>query len=333
LVSNTIKDIQKKYGNVVFDAAFLIDTPIDIIKTTPNLDVGLFGGVPSGSITLISGAPKCGKSSLILNIIRNAQKQFKKKSFYLDIESRLKPINLLGIDGLNTSADMFTIIRSTEDKILSGEEILDIATDLIKSEKDSIIVLDSSSAICSLKEQVDDITGQTRSLGPKLFASFCRKNSAYIKVNRITVLIVQHLMTNLSGYGSPFIEDGGERAKYFSELKIRATGVSKWMSGETQIGQITTWNIIYSGLGPPGAKVQTFLRFNYGLDLLWDKMVTAIDLGEIKKAGAWFEFCEQKFQGQDKLYSGLQDNEKLRLELDNRIFKDEKTKTEYRLLC
>src|SRR5437868_4850218 len=113
----SIKDIQKKYGDgVVFDASFLLDTPSKIIPTTPNLDVGLCGGIPEGSLVILSGPPKCGKSTLCLQIIKNAQELLKKKAFYIDVEHRLKALNLTGIEGLDTSPEVLQIIRSSKDK-------------------------------------------------------------------------------------------------------------------------------------------------------------------------------------------------------------------------
>lgn len=316
----TIKDIQKKYGEgVVFDASLLLDTPPSIISTTPNLDMGLSGGIPEGALTILSGEAKCGKSSLCLQIIKNAQQKYKKKAFYIDVEHRLKATNLRGIQGLDVSPEVFQVIRSSKDKILGAEELLDIATELIKNEPNSIVVLDSASALCNLKEMVDDITGQTRSLGPKLLSAFCRKNAPYISVNKITLIIIQHLIANTSGYGSPFMEDGGAKIKYQADVKLRATGVSKWMSGDTQIGQITTWHVLYSALGAPGNKVQSYLRYGQGMDCLWEKMSLACDLGVIKKGGAWYEFNGQKIQGQEKLYAALQDDVKMLKDLDKAL--------------
>jgi hypothetical protein len=91
------------------------------------------------------------------------------------------------------------------------------------------------------------------------------------------------------------------------------------MSGDTQIGQIPTWEILYSALGPIGAKVQTYLRYGHGMDFLWEKMSTACDLGIIKKGGSWYEFEGEKFQGQEKLYSSFQDSKKLQDLLDKRL--------------
>jgi predicted ATP-dependent serine protease len=170
----SVKDIQAKYAKgVVFDASLLLDTPSKIIPTTPNLDIGLFGGIPEGSLAILSGPPKCGKSTLCLQIIKNAYDLYKKRAFYIDVEHRLKALNLRGIAGLDTSPEALQIIRSSGDKILEAESLLDIATELIKSEPGSLIILDSSSALCSMKEMVDEITGQTRSLGPKLLSAFC----------------------------------------------------------------------------------------------------------------------------------------------------------------
>ena len=65
-----LKNLKKKYGDVIVPASHLLNRPTEIISVGPNLDIALSGGVPEGSWVIMSGPPKCGKSTTSLQIAR-----------------------------------------------------------------------------------------------------------------------------------------------------------------------------------------------------------------------------------------------------------------------
>ncbi len=307
------KQIIKDFGQVFIDVKDILDKPKKIIGVSPRIDLGLNGGIPEGSWVIISGKEKIGKTTLTLTFCANAQKMGK-KIYYLDIENRLKDINLKSIENLDTSEDKLQIIRSTQGNILTAEKVLKIAEDLLKSEPNIVLVLDSSSSLCSQSEYDGEITSSSRNTGPKLLAQFTRKLASVVPVQDSIVVVIQHVIANTSGYGPAFLEDGGNKIKYQSDVKIRSVSSSKWMDKEKQIGQEVKWDIIYSALGSPGASVQSFIRYGHGVDCIWEQIETAVEIGLIEKAGAWFtlSFLKEpvKLQGQNAVWNYLKENKK-----------------------
>lgn len=318
-----IKDIIKNLGEgaVTSASSFLSNKP-KIISVSPALDIGLNGGIPTGSWVILSGPEKCGKSTLALQLAANAQSHGM-NVFYSDVECRLKEMNLTGIHNLDL--ERFQIIRSTKEKILSAEDHLNALIDLIKSEPNSLFILDSSSALCASKEMIEEITANTRALGPKLLASFCRQMGGVVPVQDSIIIVIQHLIANTSGYGSPYIEDSGRKLRYQVDVKLRAKGVQRWENKDKQIGQIVEWDIVTSALGSPGMKVKNYIRYGFGIDSISECIDLACDLGLISKGGAWYkiecvESCKElKFQGQEKLYEYLKENQKVNDEIVNCI--------------
>lgn len=308
-----IKDIIKSLGEgVVVDANSFLQRKHNIIHVSPALDMPLNGGIPTGSWVIISGPEKCGKSLTALQMAANAQNEFGMKVFYSDVECRLKEMNLRGIHNLDL--DNFTIISSTQKKILSAEDHLNSLIDLIKSEPNSIFILDSSSALCASKELVEEITANTRALGPKLLASFCRQMGAVIPVQNSILIIIQHLIANTSGYGSPYMEDSGRKLRYQVDVKLRAKGVAKWEIGDKQIGQAVDWEVVTSALGSPGGKCTSYIRYGHGIDKIFESIKIACEFGLISTAGSWFtlDFLgegAEKVQGQEKVFNYLQSNQ------------------------
>lgn len=308
-----IADINKEFGDICKPGSDILNRKQTILKISPSIDFGLNGGIPTGTWNLISGLPKTGKTTLALSIIAAAQKAEydARHAYYLDVEGRLKSINLSGIYGLDQSK--ITVIRSTVGNVLSAEKYLKIAENIVHSHPGCILVVDSLSALCAEKELIGDMNSQTRSSGPKLIGQFCRKLANVVPINDVTVICMQHLIANTSGYGAAFMEDGGHKIQYQSDQKLRVKSIEAYTTGsganEKRIGQIIHWNVMVSALGAiPGTSISSYLRYGVGFDHVREYIEQAVNFGIIEKSGAWFNFGEHKFQGIEKVWAGLNEN-------------------------
>jgi recombination protein RecA len=305
------KEINKKYEtNVLINAQEIVDNERQVVSVSPALDIALGGGIPSGSWLLLSGTPKCGKSTLALQIAANAQK-YGKDIFIGNVEHRLNKKEFQGIHNLDISK--VHVIQSQKNKILMSQDFLQEFTNIIKTVANCVLIIDSSSALCAQNEYASDSTASFRNEGPKLLANFCRKNASVVPVQNIILIVISHLLANTSGYGSPFYEDGGNKLQYQGDIKLRCSSFQKWelTKGDesTRVGQVVTWNILTSSLGPPGGKVQTYLRYGYGIDNAKELIGLGLDFGIIEKNGpAWYVFSGEKFQGEEKLRNFLLEN-------------------------
>lgn len=326
-MSEIKKKLKKDIGDVFLDPNFILDKKRTVLSVSPKLDIALNGGIPTGTWGIVSGKSKLGKSTLALSVCAEAQKpeNGSRKCYYFDIEHRLEKKNLTGIPGLQYDTDHLEIITSTKNNILTAEQYLTIAEKLLKSEEGIVLVLDSASALCTAKEYDAEMSATGRNEGPKLLAQFTRKLGNIIPVQDSLVIIIQHMIANTSGYGSPFMEDGGNKIIYQSDFKLRGTGWSKWEEDDKQIGQVNSWEVVYSALGQPGGKIESYLRYGSGIDKSWEAIELACDLGIIEKGGAWFtlSFLKEpvKMQGQKKVWNFLQENPK-HLEELNKLIKE-----------
>lgn len=312
-------ELVKKYGDSVFISAdFLLDEEREVLSLSPACDIALNGGIPMGGIAVFSGKSGTGKTSSALQLIANAQQvNPNRKIFYDDVEHRLAKKNLRGIHGLIINPEYFKVIQSSKEKILSAEDHINIMVQLIKDNPGSIAVIDSASALCAQSEINEDVRGNVRASGPKLMAAFCRQIAAVVRVNKCLVIIIQHMIANTGGMGGPsWIEDGGEKIKYQADVRLRIKYIEKWKEGESQVGQIIHWEVVKSALGGPIEMFDSYLRYGYGLDDVWETINMACDIGLIKKGGSWFTLSflgekkdeETKIQGQEKLYQFLRNN-------------------------
>ena len=310
------KIVSEKFGDVICPALSIVDNPKQVFSISPALDIALCGGVPEGSWVSFVGPPGCGKSTTALQLLASTQKEQyyikgkKRPLFYMDVEHRLKPMNLYGVHGLDPKD--ITLIRSTPEKQLSAEEFLEILKQIIKdpSNYGGVAIIDSSSALCPSSEIADPISGAIRSNQPRIMASFCRQLAGSVNAMNFTVIMIQHLITNTSGYGEKWQTDGGEKIKYQLDVKLLTKGkTDKWEDGRRQIGQIIEWDVIKSALGQSGLSCKSYLKYGHGLDEAKEICNLATELGIIEKGGSWFSYEyngeKKKYQGENNLYNSI----------------------------
>ena len=275
---NSIDDVIKKYGDgVVLSGNMVIEEKKDVISWSPALDIILGGGIPDGSWVTLTGEPKCGKTTSALHFAAEAQRQFQRNVYYLNIEGRLKSRDLEGIYGLDL--DNVKVIGSYFDdkankgRILSAEEYLTIAENFIKNDPGCIVIIDSISQLITEKEITGAVHDQHRAPGAKLVSNFCRRVSNVLPVNKNIVIAITHQISNISGYGKAKVESGGRKIAYAVDVKLEAKRVQPWHVGSEE--------------DAPGQKIDSYLRYGQGIDEVTEIIRLGIDTGFITKAGSW----------------------------------------------
>lgn len=329
----SVANILEKYGDIMVSGTGLLDRILTMFSVSPAIDFGLSGGIPEGSFMGMSGPPGCGKSTTALQIIANCQKpennfwgekDYKdgkrvgpgtpRKIFFVDVEHRLKRMNMLGVVGLDPKR--VEVIKSIKGQILSAQDFLDIIEEIVKDEANEgcIIVVDSASALCPADEMVAATSGQLRTTQPKVMSHWCKKMASPMKVMSATIIMIQHVITNTSGYGEKWMVDGGEKMKFAFDINMTTRNMpEKWLEEGSLVGQVIEWKIIKSAMGASGGTVKSCLRYGKGLDITKELFLIAVDIGVIDKGGAWYYIekgteNEVKAQGEAKMCQYLEDN-------------------------
>jgi len=315
------KDIIKEYGNVLHDTSSITDQQVDIISVSPKLDIALGGGVPEGSLFIMTGPEKIGKTLTALTFCANAQKR-DRQIYYGNIEARLRKRDIEGIKELDSSPEKIKIIGSTQGNILSAEKYLGIFDQIIHTQLNAVCVIDSFSALASEAELTGDLSDQQVMTVQKILAKFCRRMAPALPINKVTVVGITHLMANIAfGRGKAKVEKSGTALKYQVDVKLHASHTKPIMQGDTQIGQTVFWQVITSAIGPPGQKVESHIKYGRGI---WKEMELAdllIDFGIVKKSGAWLTLPnEEKMQGKNNLAKYLEENPDQYKEFEDTIF-------------
>jgi len=322
--NNTWSDkLLKDYGNIFMKASDVKEKKIRSIPIGPVLNLALGKnedgqyGIPEAGMMLISGPEKSGKTTLALALIKSGMDLYNKNIFIFDCEGRFYNMHLNSVTGLDL--DKITVIKSTKEKILAAHEMLEIAKHIIKTVDNSIILIDSTSSLVCESELTGEIKSSGRNETPKLLASFCRSIGQILPVQNTLCILIQHLITNTSGWGSPFMEDGGVSVKFQCSCKVRAKTFRKWVNNDVQIGQEVDWQIVHAPHQGPTDKVTSYIRYGKGIDDTMEILKLGIDLGIVSKGGSWLEFEGEKIQGEQKMYDFLEENPQVKEKIYSEI--------------
>ena len=301
--------IVKLVKNCIFPASSLIEKERVLINVSPALDDILGGGITSGSLVIIRGQYKAGKTTTCLHFAKKAQEKGY-KIVYLDIEARLTRRDLTSIPGLDLSPEKFELCQHSEGNILNGEDFIAVGEFKLKTEKNVVVVFDSFSQLISQDNMENDIRDRTRDSMPLTLSKFCKRVLPFLNVNDNICIGITHDIANQGPGMATKIEASGRKIQYANSFKLAARWASDWKEGDTQIGQDIHWECENSALGPPNRTAIGKLRYGEGLDEVSELVDLAVTACVIKKSGAWFEIdgVEGKLQGTARVGDYLKAN-------------------------
>lgn len=307
--------MSKKTGDllnkIVFDASAILEKKRIIIPTSPNIDIILGGGILDGTLTIITGPPKVGKTSTALNIARNAQK-LGKTVYFVSVEGRLQKRDLRGIDGLDLSEDKFKIIMSHENKILDAHEFIEAAETILKVQKNVFMIFDSFSQLCPSSLRDHDMIEQYRDFTPSLLSWFTKRLSGILSLQDNCLIGILHRTANQDPKSrKKWVETGGNKMQYAYDNKLVATHQVPWVVNEYQIGQVVNWECQSTAIGTPNKKCESYFRYGYGIDDCTEIFSIARNIGVIKTAGSWYSYNDLKLQGGENFTQAMKDDKKL----------------------
>lgn len=317
-----ILDIEHKlredFGESIFVSGdSVLEQDRKLINISPKVDAITFGGCKEGNVVFITGKQKSGKSALCLNIIRNGQQILTtdgspRMAYWIDVEHKLESKDLKYVEGLKTDKEHFIHISSNQEKLLTAEDYLNIVEGLIKGKKECIIVMDSISQLCSLEEIDSEYEKRFMSNTSSLIARFLRRSVPALSVNKNILICLAHVTANLSPYGGSTSESGGTKIKFAANLHLQAKKTESWTSSDKIIGMKTQWHCVATSNGPPGRTDWSYIRFGTGICPYTEWSEYAIDLGYVRKSGAWlkcnFGDKEENVQGLDGVANLLKQN-------------------------
>ncbi len=292
-----LEAINKKYGEgTLVDLSKKSERPVvECIRTgLPSLDLVLGNGIPLGRIMEIYGHESSGKSSISLYIMQYFQKVVGKKVAYIDAENSFD-LNYAGVMGCDLD-DFFLSQPET------GEQALDITEKLCQSNEIGCIVIDSVAALVPAANFAKEIDG-TANIGTtaRLLSQNLARLSQAARASKTTIIFINQLREKIGMmYGNPETTPGGKALKYFASVRLEVKASKPEKEDTRPTGINVRIRVIKNKVSRPGLETNLYLIQGKGFDEPSDIVTAAIklEIKEIVKNGAWFEYKGIKAQGE-----------------------------------
>jgi recombination protein RecA len=322
-LEQVIAQIEKQYGQ---GAIMQMDegsyAKVDGIPTgCLSLDIALGGvGIPYGRITELFGPESSGKTTLALHVVANAQRKGGVAAF-IDAEHALDTTwaKKLGVD-------VSSLLISQPD---TGEQALEIAEMLVRSNSVSVIVVDSVAALTPKAEIEGEMGDSHMGLQARLMSQAMRKLTAVISKSKTALIFINQIRMKIGVmFGNPETTTGGKALKFYSSVRLDVRRISTIKEGTDAVGSRVKAKVVKNKIAPPFRDTEFDIMFNSGISYDGD----LIDMGStcdiITKSGAWLNYGDLRLgQGREKPKQYLAENKELSDEIKNKILEAKGLKT------
>ena len=310
-LDETLKQIQKLFGKgAVMRLGERESVDVDAIPSgSLLLDEALgVGGYPKGRIIEIYGPESSGKTTLALHAIAECQKMGGRAAF-IDAEHAIDPIY-----AKNLGVDINELILSQPD---NGEQALEIVEMLANSGSINLIIVDSVAALVPQAELDGEMGDSSVGLQARLMSKAMRKIAGILNKKECAVIFINQLREKVGVmYGNPETTSGGRALKFYASIRIDIRRTEAIKSGSDIVGNTCRVKIVKNKVSPPFKQCEIDIIYGQGISKEAEILDRAVELGFIKKAGAWFEYKGSKIaQGRDAAKLYIKENEDVQEEL------------------
>jgi recombination protein RecA len=280
------------------------------------LDIALgIGGIPRGRVTEIFGPEMTGKSTLALHVIAEAQKAGGQAA-YIDVEHALDPTFASAL-GVNVN----DLLLSQPD---FGEQALEIAEALVRSNAVDVIVVDSVAALVPKAELQEDMGDTLPGLQARLMSQAMRKLTAVIHRSRTAVIFINQLREKIGVFfGNPEVTPGGRALKFYSSVRIDLRRGEAIKQGQQVLGGRVRAKVVKNKVAPPYRAAAFEIMFSgktMGISREGDIIDLGVEKGIISKQGAFLSYGNQRLgQGRENAKEFLRDSPELAEEIEAEI--------------
>jgi len=317
-VEAALANIEKKFGKgsiMRLGEREVSDIPA-ISTTSLSLDAAIgVGGVPRGRIVEIYGPESSGKTTLALHIVAEAQKAGGVAA-YIDAEHAMDAdyAGKLGVD-------IDQLLISQPD---SGEQALEIAEALVRSNGVDVIVVDSVAALVPRAELDGEMGDSLPGLQARLMSQALRKLTAIVAQSNTCFIFINQIREKIGVmFGSPETTTGGRALKFYSTLRLDIRRIGAIKDGDRVAGNRTKVKVAKNKVAPPFREAEFDIMYGEGISREGDLLDLAVVHRAVEKSGAWFSYKGERLgQGRENAKTALKENP----ELLRKIEKDVKVK-------
>ena len=315
-LSNALAQIERQFGkgSIMRLGDFQERLSFEVIPSgSIALDLALgIGGFPRGRIVEIYGPESSGKTTLALHAIAEAQKLGGTAAF-IDVEHALDP-NYAAALGI----DLDNLLVSQPD---TGEQALEIAEMLTRSNAVDVIVVDSVAALVTKAELEGDMGDTHVGLQARLMSQALRKLTAAISRSKAVMIFINQLREKIGVmFGSPETTSGGRALKFYSSIRLDVRKLEQIKIGTDVVGTRTRVKVVKNKVAPPFRQAEFDITYGRGISKMGSILDVALERNIVGKSGSWYTYGDQRIgQGRENAKAFLEERTDLAGEIELKI--------------
>jgi recombination protein RecA len=290
--------------------------PVEVIPTGAiSFDAALgVGGVPRGRVIEIFGPESSGKTTIALHIIAEAQKRGGMAAF-VDAEHALDApyAKRLGVDVDN-------LLVSQPDY---GEQALEIAEALVRSNAVDVLVIDSVAALVPKAELDGDMGDSLPGLQARLMSQALRKLAGIVSKSKTCLIFINQIREKIGiMFGNPETTTGGRALKFYATVRIDIRRIASIKDGDRVVGNRTRVKIVKNKIAAPFREAEFDILYGEGISKEGDLLDVAAERSILEKSGSWFSYGGERIgQGRENARQFLRQNLDVRKTLEGEVRK------------
>ena len=277
------------------------------------LDVALgIGGVPRGRVVEIYGQESSGKTTLTLSIITQIQKMGGVAAF-IDAEHAFDSLYAQKI-----GVKLDDLLVSQPD---TGEQALEIAETLVRSNAVELVVIDSVAALTPRAEIEGEMGDSHMGLQARLMSQALRKLTAAISKSKTCVIFINQIRMKIGVmFGNPETTTGGRALKFYASVRLELRKIESLKVGEEIVGNRVKVKVVKNKVAAPFREAEFEILFSEGISRISDVLDLGVTSEILEKSGSWLSFEHEKIgQGRESARKFLPENPKVLSKIEKQI--------------
>jgi recombination protein RecA len=314
-VDSTLAQIDRQFGKgAIMRLGQREALGIEAISTgsiSVDFAIGI-GGFPRGRVVEVYGPESSGKTTLALSVVGQAQKRGGIAAF-IDAEHALDAeyAKKLGVDIDN-------LLVSQPD---NGEQALEIAEMLVRSNSVDVVVVDSVAALVPKAEIEGEMGDSHVGLQARLMSQALRKLTAIVAKSNTCLIFINQIREKIGVmFGNPETTTGGRALKFYASVRIDIRRIASLKDGEVVTGSRAKVKVVKNKVAAPFRQAEFDIDYGEGISKMGELVDLGVDHKLVVKSGAWYSYGDIRLgQGRDNAKSFLRENPELATEVEGKI--------------
>lgn len=315
-LNNALAQIERQFGkgSIMKMGDFQERMAYEVVPSgSIALDLALgVGGFPRGRVVEIYGPESSGKTTLALHAIAEAQKTGGTAAF-IDVEHALDPTYAAAL-----GVDLDNLLVSQPD---TGEQALDIAEMLVRSNAVDVVVVDSVAALVTKAELEGDMGDAHVGLQARLMSQALRKLTACISRSKTVMIFINQLREKVGVmFGNPETTSGGRALKFYASIRLDVRKLEQIKIGTDVVGTRTRVKVVKNKVAPPFRQAEFDITYGRGISKMGSILDVALERNIVGKSGSWYTYGETRIgQGRENAKAFLEENVQLADEITAKL--------------